>query len=90
MIDWGSVPDGSFASICLPAVKVDDIVSTASRMYTTHRLVRVDDHTPGCRTGGVTYIPIPAGLGIGYAGLLSIDPSATVLVEQAYMVYADN
>ncbi|HXB71480.1 MAG TPA: sialidase family protein [Candidatus Acidoferrales bacterium] len=87
MIDWGNVPDGSFASIYLPAVNVDDILSTASRMYTTHRLVRVDDHTLGCRTGGVTYIPIPAGLGIGYAGLLSIDPSATVLVGQVYKVY---
>jgi hypothetical protein len=86
MIDWGNVPDGSFASIYLPAVNVDDILSMADRMYTTHRLVRVDDHTLGCRTGGVTYVPVPAGGGIGYAGLLSIDPSATVTVGQVYKI----
>jgi hypothetical protein len=86
MIDWGNVPDGSFASIYLPAVNVDDILSMADRMYTTHRLVRVDDHTLGCRTGGVTYVPVPAGVGIGYAGLLSIDPSATVTVGQVYKI----
>jgi len=86
MIDWGNVPDGSFATIYLPAVNIDDILSVASRMYTTRRLARVDDHTLGCRTGGITYVPIPAGLGIGYAGLLSIDPSATVLIGQVYKV----
>jgi hypothetical protein len=45
----------------------------ASGMYTTHRLERVDSHTLRCKTGGLTYIPIPAGSDVNYAGLLSVD-----------------
>jgi hypothetical protein len=86
MIDWGDVPDGSFASIYLPAVNVDDILSMAGSLYTSRKLVRIDDHTLGCRTGGVTFIPIPAGPAIGYAGLLSIDPSSPVAVGQVFKV----
>jgi len=36
-------------------------------------LTRGDDHTLLCRTGGITYVPIPPGGNVGYAGLLSVD-----------------
>lgn len=73
MIDWGNTPNGSMAFIYLPAVSVDDILAMAARMYNTHRLVRADDHTLRCKTGGITYIPVPPGTNINYAGLLTID-----------------
>jgi len=73
MIDWGNTPKDRVASIHLPAVSVDDILAMATRMYTSHRLVRADDHTLQCKTGGITYVPIPPGSNINYAGLLSVD-----------------
>jgi hypothetical protein len=79
MIDWGNTPSGSSAQIYLPAVKVADILAMAGRLYGAHRLVRVDDHTLGCRTGGVTYVPIPPqGGASNYTGLLSVEPAAGV------------
>ena len=73
MIDWGNLPKGSSAQIYLPAVNVAEVLAMANRMYTSHRLTRVDDHTLECRTGGITYVPVPAGSAINYAGLLSVD-----------------
>jgi hypothetical protein len=73
MIDWGNTPKDRVASIYLPAVNVDDILAMATRMYTSHRLARTDDHTLQCKTGGITYVPIPPGANMNYAGLLSID-----------------
>jgi hypothetical protein len=87
MIDWGNTPSGSSAQIYLPAVKVADVLEMAGRMYGAHRLVRVDDHTLECRTGGITYVPIPpAAVNINYAGLLSIDPLAGVRKGDVYHV----
>ena len=73
MIDWGIFPRGHSAQIYLPAVQSSDIIATADRLYAGHRLTRLDDHTVGCETGGVTYVPIPPGGTINYAGLLSVD-----------------
>jgi hypothetical protein len=73
MIDWGSTPAVAQASIYIPSLNVADILAMASRMYSSHRLVRADDHTLQCVTGGITYIPIPPGASINYPGLLSIE-----------------
>jgi hypothetical protein len=72
MLDWGSFPPGSFASIYLPLVSADDILALASQMYVSHPFSRVDDHTLSCSAGGVTYLPVPSGGQQNYAGLLSI------------------
>jgi hypothetical protein len=72
MIDWGNTPRGCVASIHLPAVKADEILDIARRMYTSHGLTRGDDHTVQCKTGGITYLPIPKGTNLDYAGLLSV------------------
>ena len=77
MIDWGNTPKGSLATIYLPAASADEILSLASRMYITHGLTRVDDHTLRCRTGRITYVPVPAGGSVNYAGLLTVDPPAS-------------
>ncbi|WP_019501494.1 M4 family metallopeptidase [Pseudanabaena sp. PCC 6802] len=73
MIDWGNTPRESVATLYLPEVNVADILAMANRMYTTHRLEQVDDHTLQCPTGGITYVPIPAGTDTNYAGLLSVN-----------------
>jgi hypothetical protein len=36
-------------------------------------LTRHDAHTLECKTGGITYVPIPPGAAINYAGLLTVD-----------------
>lgn len=86
MIDWGNVPAGTRASIYLPAVNVDDVIKNASAMYTTHALTRVDSHTLSCPARGLTYIPLPAGTEVNYAGLLSVDLPLGVNKGQVFNV----
>jgi len=87
MIDWGNTPSGSSAQIYLPAVNVANVLAMAGRMYGSHRLVRVDDHTLECRTGGITFVPIPsAALNINYTGLLSVEPSAGARIGDVFHV----
>jgi hypothetical protein len=73
MIDWVGVPSGATASIFLPAASADDIVRTAGRLYGAQRLTRSDAHTVECDASNVTYVPIPAGSGSDFAGLLTLD-----------------
>ena len=74
LIDWTNIPAGQEVEIYLPGVDAEEVLATASELYPTHRLVRVDGHTLGCLTGGVTYIPLPPGTGDGanFAGLMAI------------------
>jgi hypothetical protein len=73
MIDWGTTPKGCIASLYLPAADADEILALAGRMYTSRHLTRADDHTLQCKTGGITYVPIPVGRNSNHAGLLTVD-----------------
>jgi hypothetical protein len=73
MIDWNSLPVGTTASIYLPAVLANEVIAMASRMYTAHDLGASDEHTIECAARGITYIPVPTGSGIDFAGLLSVN-----------------
>jgi|GEM_PF-1244554 len=86
MIDWGTVPAGTTATIYLPAVNIDVVLNMASGMYTTHRLVRVDSHTLQTPATGLTYVPVPPGTDINYAGLLSVDLPVGVQKGQVFKV----
>jgi len=86
MIDWSGVPAGSVASIYMPAVKATDVVASATRMYTTHRLSASDAHTIRCPAEGITYIPIPPGTAANYAGLLSVELPAGLKKGQRFDV----
>lgn len=86
MIDWGIFPKGTTATIYLPAVNIDDVLRMASAMYTTHSLERVDSHTLRCRAAGLTYVPIPAGTDVNYAGLLSVELSMGINRGQVFRV----
>jgi hypothetical protein len=88
VIEWNDVPAGEQAQLYLPAVDADAVLATASRLYPTHRLTRVDANTIGCETGGVTYIPLAPGTGDGtnFAGLMSIGLPAGIRRGQLYHV----
>jgi hypothetical protein len=85
MITWGNTPSLSVATIYLPAVAANDIITLADRMYVKHRLSAIDAHTAQCPAGDVTFVPIPQGQG-RYAGLLSVDLVPTVRQGDIYTV----
>ena len=88
MIDWSNVPRGQAAEIYLPAVDADAVIAKATELYRVERLTRVDAHTIGCTTGGVTYIPLPKGSGDGanFTGLLSVNLPDGIRKGQNYTV----
>jgi hypothetical protein len=86
MIDWGNLPHGSTAQIYLPAVDIAEVLAMAARTSASHRLTQIDAHTLQSKTGGVSYIPIPPGGGINYAGLLSIELPAALRRGQTFNV----
>jgi hypothetical protein len=86
MIDWGNLPADATAQIYLPAVDIEEVLRTATGLYTTHSLTRVDSHTLQCSAMGITYIPIPRGTDINYAGLLSVDFPLGVKRGQQFQV----
>ncbi|MGC1379789.1 MAG: hypothetical protein WA814_02055 [Candidatus Baltobacteraceae bacterium] len=76
MIDWNNTPAGGEAAIYLPQVGAADVLAMADRMYATHKLSHDGEHTIHCKTGGITYVPIPPGGPVNYAGLLTVDVDA--------------
>jgi hypothetical protein len=86
MILWGNTPVGTVATIYLPGMNAADVLDQATKMYTTHQLEFVDDQTLRCKTGDVTWMPIPQGSGANLAGLLTVDLPQTVRKGEAYTV----
>jgi hypothetical protein len=84
MIDWGNVPAGSRASIYWPQVSALDVIAQASELYPTHELTASDAHTLNFACRGQTYIPVPAGEGPNFAGLLTVDLPQTVVAGQEF------
>ncbi|MDP9024532.1 MAG: hypothetical protein M3N13_04035 [Candidatus Eremiobacteraeota bacterium] len=85
MIDWGAIPSGSVASIYWPQVQASDVVALASQLYSTHTLSAADANTVRCTvSGGVTYVPIPAGAGADFAGLFTVELPTTVVTGDSF------
>ena len=79
MIDWGKTPPGSTASIYWPAVSAASVLKLAAELYPAQTLSAADTNTIQCQVvSPVTYIPIPAGAGGSFAGLLTVDLPDTV------------
>jgi hypothetical protein len=87
LIDWGSTPVGSVASIYLPEFDADEITAMAAQLYRTDAFVAVDEHTLQTATGGMSWLPIPRGR-TNVTGLLTIDLPGTVRAGQAFTVVA--
>jgi hypothetical protein len=88
MIDWGGISTGARATIYLPAVSAEAIVTMARKLYFGRPLTALDAHTVGCDASGLTYVPIPIAPAPepGYAGLLSIILPSGMRVGQSYRV----
>jgi hypothetical protein len=85
MLDWTALPPGSKASIYLPAISADTIVSTAGSMYGAQPFTRIDAHTVGCDAKGIAFLPIPPGSS-NFAGLLAVELPPSVSNTAKYVV----
>jgi len=85
MIDWGNIPAGSMATIYIAGIDTNDILQLAAKKYRAYKLVRIDENTLKCETGGITYIPLPFIHG-NFPGMLTIDLPSTVVEGQAFTV----
>ncbi len=72
LIFWNNTPEGSIATLYLPAVSASEIARLTNGAFQTHQLTLVDAHTLQFPVGGVTIIPIPKGTARN-AGLLSVE-----------------
>ncbi|QUD87707.1 hypothetical protein [Phenylobacterium montanum] len=88
LLDWGTVPVGSVASIYMPGANAKQILNTANERYVKHRLTALDEHTLQVPAEGVTYVPIPAGSATNLAGLLTIDLPSSVRKGEVYKMVA--
>ena len=87
MIDWGGIPVGSVASIYWPQVQVADVLTLATKLYSSNALSSSDAHTLQCKiTGGVSYIPIPPGGSENFAGLFTVDLPTMVVTGQEFNI----
>jgi hypothetical protein len=86
MIDWGSTPVDSLATIYLPSVNAENILDLAVQMYRTSDLALLDEHTLQMRTGGISWIPIPAGEDTNFTGMITIDLPPTVRAGQVFTI----
>jgi hypothetical protein len=87
MIDWGNTPAGATANIYWPQVDAAQVLQLASRFSNTQLLSAPDANTIKCTVGKcVTYVPIPAGSGQGFAGLFTVDLPPTVTTGQEFNI----
>ena len=86
MILWGATPAGSRASFYFPGTTAAEILNWAAKLYTVHNIKRVDAHTVQVSTGGITFLPVPQGTAVNFAGLLSLSFPPTVHKGDQYDV----
>jgi hypothetical protein len=86
MFEWDELPHGSTAQIYLPGTSADEILALADKLYLRHDLARYDAHTVICAAQGITYMPVPPGVGSNYAGLLTVEVPPTAKRGQTYKV----
>jgi hypothetical protein len=86
MIDWGAMPPGGSATMYLPGADCGEILDTAGKMYKTHTLNLLDEHTLQFGSGGVTCIPVPYSEGANYSVMISVMLPGTVKKGLVYPV----
>jgi len=87
MIEWGSVPTGSVASLFWPQVHASEVLALAKAFYGVSPLGMSDANTIRIPiTRGVSYVPIPPGTGDNFAGLITIDLPMGVRSGQVFDV----
>ena len=87
MIDWGRIPHGSKASIYWPAVAASEVIDLARTWGGAPGLSQSDAHTLTLTVeGGVSYVPIPAGAGENFAGLITVEVPPGIRAGQEFEV----
>ncbi|MDQ2836462.1 MAG: hypothetical protein M3Y42_00500 [Actinomycetota bacterium] len=87
MIDWGAVPQGSTASVFWPAVSAAEVITLAKTWGGAAGLSSSEAHTLTLKIeGGVSYLPIPAGAGQNFAGLLTLELPLGIRAGQEFEV----
>ena len=59
MINWTTLPAGSTASLYMPGVSADDILTEAAKLNGYQPFKKIDANTVGCEAQGISYVPIP-------------------------------
>jgi hypothetical protein len=72
MIRWGNVPRNSIATIYIPDIDANEILTLANLRLGSYQLKLIDDHTIECAVNDVTYIPLPSSRRVNIAALISI------------------
>ena len=86
LIDWRTVPVGSTATLYIPGAIASEIKQAADQRYISHHLTVVDQHTLGTPARGITYLPIPAGVGPSLPGLITVTLPEGIRHGQAFKV----
>ena len=87
MIDWGNVPKGAVASLYWPAVLAGEVIVLARQWGSTAPLSASDAHTLSIPVdGGISYIPIPSGVGQNFAGLFTLEMPPGIRTGQQFEV----
>jgi hypothetical protein len=82
-IDWTALPTPSCASVYLPPVDANDVVTKAEKMYGAPTFSAIDHHTVACVARGISYLPIPAAGG-NLAGLIDVELPDSAVVGRKY------
>ncbi len=85
MIDWGNVPEGSYATIYMPGLDANDIMLLAAQKFRSYGLARIDKHTLKCDATGITYLPIPFVDG-NLPGIITINLPKGIKTGQVFKV----
>jgi hypothetical protein len=86
MVLWGNTPSGTLANFYLPNANAAEMLHWADRLYATHRITMLDAHTVQVPAAGVTYLPVPQGSTVNFAGLLSLGLPGGVRKGDQYKV----
>jgi hypothetical protein len=86
MIDWGNMPSGGSATLFLPGVDSGEVLGIAGRLYQSHTLNRLDEHTLQFGSSGITYIPVPFSEGANYTAMMSVLLPGMVKKGQVYSI----
>jgi hypothetical protein len=86
LITWGNIPPDTRATIYIPSVDADEILTLAAARAGPHVLERVDAHTIACTIGDVSFIPIPGVRGANIPALITLELPAGLTHGQVYTV----
>lgn len=86
LINWGNTPAGSIAQIYIPTVEASEVLALADKMYISHQLTSLDNHTLQFPVSAITYVPIPPGPSVNHTGLLTVDLPPFVRKGQLFKI----